>query len=52
MRVDQSVSGGELMAGSVLPWFRESHHQVEKVADDKKQKTLVEGCGSEVLNVK
>ena len=49
MREDQSKYGGQL---GVFIWLREGHHQVEKVADDKKQKTLVEGCGSEVLNVK
>ena len=42
---DQSKGGGQL---GVFIWLREGHHQVEKVADDKKQETLVEGCGSEI----
>ena len=28
--------------------IREGHHQVEKVADNKEEETLVEGCGSEI----
>ena len=45
MREDQFIGGGEL---GVFIRLREGHHQVEKVADYKKQKTLVEGCGSEI----
>ena len=43
VREDEFIGCGEF-------FFRlaESHHQVEKVADDKKEKTLVEGCGSEI----
>ena len=45
MREDQFIGGGEL---GVFIRLREGHHQVEKVADYQKQKTLVEGCGPEV----
>ena len=43
VREDEFIGGGELFF-----WLAESHHQVEKVADYKEEKALVEGCGSEI----
>ena len=33
--------------GDVYVNVRQCHHEVEKVADDEKKKTLVKGCGPE-----
>ena len=45
VREDQSKGGGQL---GVFIGLRESHDQVEEVADNKKQETLVECCGPEM----